>query len=237
MSIIKKRCALAFKGMSILFLVVVATACVPVFRNEYISPQWQGQIVVINSASEKRVVRIEEVFTGAIEELMVVGNQIPHFHFSANSEMAYFKLPAASMADEFSLDFKIDDISLGLTQLMNAVSVSPQLVDVGVIILDFNAYEAVQVPPAAIKVLMASASSICQKRLSDALYWAHVAKNINTGAYSQTGMALDQNLIDIYFERTNEQLYFAERECFQRDYKKMQEFRRFIDSVQGGFTQ
>lgn len=209
----------------------ILSACVPVYRTEYISPQWQGEFLLLNQEAAAESLRITDRFSGQTQELQISSSLLTKFDIPAATKQLSMKLPAASMARKFRLDIELQGFSLSIAESLVAASGVPQELDLGRIIIDFDVYQKSRLAPDEIRPLIESASALCQKQFGDAMYWHYLAKNIKGGAYSDYRNEMTSDLISRYYQRIRSQLYFSKSECFSDDCEKGKQYRKYVNDL------
>ncbi|MEP1554633.1 MAG: hypothetical protein ABJJ44_04305 [Paraglaciecola sp.] len=107
-------------------LVVALSACVPVFRSEYLSPSWQGSLVDGQSGQPLVGVEVTDLYT----QEKATTDQQGHFTLPPATSEFSFKLPAASMAGVYQIEVALPNTSVRFTGRRLAVTSEPSEFDI-----------------------------------------------------------------------------------------------------------
>jgi len=209
--------------LSSYLLVVLLIGCVPVVRTEYISPNWLGQILLVNTVSDDTFT-IKDLFSGNSQQVSLIANQLVAFNVPAASQGVSFKMPAASMARRFAIAFESDDFNVDLKVLKTTHTNPPHEVEIGTVIIDRDAYNKVKVLPASLQTVFTDTTSTCLHAMSSAMYFLQVKNRLESDYYAEYGVV--KTMSERW--RIEEQFYFVESECFRTNYEKRMAFKHII---------
>ena len=197
-------------------------------RTEYISPQWSGQLLLVNSFSSPTSLSISDSFTQQVVEHEVTDGQVTKFKFDAKTKSVSWKLPAASMARHFTLNFQSANFKFGLTQLERATSAELITIDVGTIIIDPSALELHDNINQALFTKMMELTddqdNACKSQLRSTIYLAAVTLKLAKKKYPQ--VVNTESITQDHHHWSVNALEFSDSLCFSKDYKKRQSFAR-----------
>ncbi|MDU0356421.1 hypothetical protein RS130_23235 [Paraglaciecola aquimarina] len=213
------------------------SACIPVLRTEYLSPNWQGTVIDSQTGMPLQGVEVIDLYS----QQSVKTDQAGHFELAALTRQFSLKLPVASMSRNYQIEIKFADSTLTHTDSVRitgrrlATTTEPTLFDIG----HFAIVTTTRNAPFLLEdggqqsQLPARFISDCGQPLQDAISLA------NSARFYQKLWQQQQHLGDVIIEKAQlkrsytwafQGWLFAGEQCFRGQYTKSQEFDPFVKS-------
>jgi hypothetical protein len=113
-------------------LCLLLSACVPIVRTEYLSPSWYGTLLDIKTGEPLIGVEVSDLYS----QLTVTTDNHGYFELAPVISQFSFKLPVASMASYYQIEFALPERKLRISGYRLAVTVEPSKFDLGVFTVD-----------------------------------------------------------------------------------------------------
>ncbi|WP_413283193.1 hypothetical protein [Vibrio sp. MA40-2] len=213
-----------------LSLILMITACIPIIRTEYISPNWQGTLVDRETGKPLIDVEIRDLYTLK----KVKTDQNGYFQLPAETSEFSFKLPVANMMGIYQIEVSLPQYTLHFTGTRRSSITTPSDFNLGIVpialsknIMPFflaNDQVMIELPKHFIET--------CGEPLQDAIRLTNVARLYKQRVTSNVGLGefpSEQQDIERSYYWANQSWQEVSTVCFRENYEQVLAFREFND--------
>lgn len=179
------------------FLIICVIACVPVVRDEFISPTWKGKLISAQSLVPISDISVKDY----VSSIGGTTDELGEFNIPAVVQTFHLKVPAYLGFKEHQLDVKVrKSLSLSIIKTVKNMPSDEQIIDLGSIFIDENPnmpvnYSELEVSPVELDpLILQECGSSKLKSLQKLLTSLYKAKQ---SLYAYTGSNRDE--LDLAF--------------------------------------